>query len=148
LVGGKLTKEISAGAVIYRRNAEPRYLLLKYRYKSEYWDFPKGNVEKGETLEETVRREVKEETGIEDIKLLPGFKEKISYFYKREGQTIYKEVVYFLAETWTAAVKISKEHIGFEWVDFETARERLKQNSRKVLEKANAFLTEGLRKFS
>ena len=142
-----MPRERSAGAIIFRRVGKILYLLLKYTYKTTYWDFPKGNIEPGETEEETVRREIKEETGIEDIRLLPGFKEKISYFYRREGQTIYKEVVYFLAETGTATVKISKEHVGFEWVDYETARERLKENSRSALEKAHEFLTKGLTKF-
>ena len=142
-----MAKEISAGAVIFHRNADLRYLLLKYRYKSEYWDFPKGNVEKGEREEETVRREVKEETGMEDIKFVPGFKEKIFYFYRRGEETIFKQVTFYLVEALKTAVKISAEHVGFEWVSFETARSRLKQKSKEVLEKAHVFLTKGMKNF-
>lgn len=123
------------------------YLLLKYTYKTTFWDFPKGNIEPRETEEETVRREVREETGLEEIKFVPNFREKISYFYRRNGQTVYKEVIYFLVESRKAEVKISEEHVGYEWVDFETAKARLKQNSREALEKAHAFLTKGLTKF-
>lgn len=136
-----MPREASAGAVIFRREKnEVKYLVLHYRYKTDYWDFPKGNIEKGEIEEETVRREVKEETGIEDIEFVFGFKERVSYFYRRGGQTIFKQVTYYLAETKVTDVKISGEHIGYEWVDYQEAMNRLKENSKKVLKKANQFL--------
>ena len=136
-----MIKEKSVGAVIFRKDTGIKYLLLHYRYKTDYWDFPKGNIEKGEEEEDTVRREIKEETGIEDIKFVDGFKEKISYFYRREGELVSKEVVYFLIETNISEVKISEEHVGYEWVNFDNAKKRLKENSKKVLEKTVKFLT-------
>jgi 8-oxo-dGTP pyrophosphatase MutT (NUDIX family) len=142
-----MLREKSAGAVIFKRNEEIRYLLLHYRYKTDYWDFPKGNIEEREKEEETIRREIKEETEIEDIKFVNGFREKINYFYKREGQSVSKEVVYYLVETSTGNVKISEEHVGYEWVDSEEAMKRLKENSKKVLEKADKFLGNGLGKW-
>ncbi len=138
-----MPKERSAGAIIFRQFGKILYLLLKYTHKTTYWDFPKGNIEEGENEEQTARREIKEETALEEIKFQPGFKEKISYFYRRDGQTIFKEVIYFLVESHKAEIKISEEHVGYEWVDFDTATHRLKENSREVLEKAHAFLTKG-----
>jgi len=74
-----MPKETSAGAVIFRKeNNEIYYLLL--HYESGHWDFPKGNIEEGEKEEETVKREAAEETGVEDIKIVEGFKEWIKYF--------------------------------------------------------------------
>ena len=61
------------------------------------------------------------ETGIKKISFIEGFKEKIKYFYKREGQTIYKEVVFYLCETKESKIKISFEHIGYKWLDYEDA---------------------------
>ena len=43
----------------------------------EIWDFAKGNIEKNEDELETLKRELKEETGISDFKLIKNFKEKI-----------------------------------------------------------------------
>ncbi|MBW2984716.1 NUDIX domain-containing protein [Candidatus Woesearchaeota archaeon] len=135
-----MPKEVSAGAVVFRRDKGIKYLIL--HYEAKHWDFPKGNVEAGEEEKATVKREVEEETGIKEINFVEGFEEKISYFYKKEGQTIYKEVVFYLAETKEKEVKLSFEHIGYEWLDYEKALERLTfKNAKQILEKANKFLT-------
>jgi len=132
--------ENSAGAVIFRKKEGVIYYLL-LNYSAGHWDFPKGNIEKREGLKDTVKREVEEETGIEGIVFLEDFKEKIDYFYKKDGKTVYKTVVFFLARTEEKNVKISFEHKGFKWLSYNTALEELTfDNARKVLEKAHAFL--------
>ena len=135
-----MEKEKSAGAVIFKPGKEGnKYLLL--HYGAGHWDFPKGHVEKNESEEETVRREVKEETGIEGIAILKGFKEKIHYFYRFEGKLLSKDVIFFLARTDQEDVKISFEHIGFEWLLSKEAFERLTyKNAKEILKKANEFL--------
>ena len=50
-----------------------------------HWDFPKGHIEKGEKIKDTIRREVEEETGLKDIKFIEGFKEWIKYFFKHNA---------------------------------------------------------------
>lgn len=136
-----MLNEKSCGAVVYSKNSEVNYLLLQY--EAGHWDFVKGNVEEGETEKDTTTRELQEETGIVDTKFIDGFREKISYFYKRQGATIYKEVVFFLMETNTTNVKISFEHIDFEWLPYERAMEKLTfKNARDVLQKAHAFMKE------
>jgi 8-oxo-dGTP pyrophosphatase MutT (NUDIX family) len=138
--------EKSAGAVIFRKeNNKIYYLLLHYpsspRAKRDYWDFPKGHIEKGEKEIETVKREVEEETGLKDIELIEGFKSGIRYFFKFQGENILKFVTFYLAETKEKKVKISKEHIGFEWLPYEEAEARLKfKNAKEILKKANEFL--------
>ncbi len=131
--------EKSAGAVIFRKAGEIKYLLLLYQ--AGHWDLPKGHVEKGETLEDTVKREVKEETGLEDMKIVSGFKETIKYFFKWEGKNILKFVTFFLAETDASEVRISQEHIGFEWLPYNEAVKRVTfKNAKEILKKANGFL--------
>ncbi len=148
--------EKSAGVVIFRREGnELHYLLLHYglgpaRNASRsdvggHWGFPKGHIEQGESLEQTALREAKEETGIEDIKFIEGFKEWIKYFYKQENKNIFKIVTYLLAETKTKEVKISYEHIGYKWLAYEQALEQLTfKNTKEILKKANKFLCKGL----
>ena len=86
-------------------------------------------------------REIKEETGIEDVELVDNFREIIKYFYKKGEETVYKEVVFFLAKSSTEHVELSKEHIGYAWVSFEHAMKKLTyNNSKELLEKAEKFL--------
>jgi len=67
-------------------------LMIK---RLDFWDIPKGHIEKGETLEECAIREVEEETGVEElvihdkigvtrhlIKRKDGFNLKISHWYR------------------------------------------------------------------
>ena len=139
--------ERSAGAIIYRKEGgKTYYLLLHYstgpRTPKDYWDLPKGHIEKGEKLVDTARRETVEETGLVDIKFIDGFKETIKYFFKHEGKTILKFVTFYLAETETKEIKISYEHAGFKWLPYKEAFEQATfKNAKEILKKANEFLS-------
>jgi len=132
--------EKSAGAVIFRKeNKKIYYLLLHYQWG--HWDFPKGHIEKGEDALEAARREVFEETGLKDITFIKGFQEVNKYFFKFKGKTIFKSVVFYLAETQTKEVKISFEHIGFKWLPFKEALNQLTfKNAKEIFKQANDFL--------
>lgn len=139
--------EVSVGAVVYREHKGVReYLIL--RYPSGHYDFPKGHVEKGETEEETLRREVLEETGIEDITILPRRK-TITYYYvakggelrkrraQKKGYYIFKEVHFYPAQTETRKVALSHEHTGYVWLTYKKAMRRVTfENARKMLDMA------------
>lgn len=128
--------EKSAGLVLVK---EGEYLLL--HYGAGHWDFPKGHIEKGESPEQAALRELKEETGIIDAEILPGFTEKIQYFFKKEGKTVSKEVVFFIAKTKTSKVTLSFEHKGFVWLNFKDAVDKLTYgNAKDILRKADAWL--------
>lgn len=134
--------EISAGAVLYLKEEGPeiKYLILNYSYG--HWDFPKGNIEVGETELETVFREVSEETGIKDIQIIEGFRQQIEYKYRKKSKLVNKAVIYYLAETKSRQVVLSFEHNDFGWFSFEQALMKLSfENSRKVLRNANKMLT-------
>ena len=132
-------REKSCGAVVFLRNSEVNYLLL--RYGAGHWDFVKGNVEPNESEKDTVIRELQEETGIVDAQFIDDFKEKIEYFYRRQGTTIHKEVIFFLIETHTEKVELSYEHVGYTWLNYQHAMEKLTfKNAKDVLQKAHELL--------
>lgn len=140
-----MSLERSAGAVVfYEKNNKIEYLLL--HYEAGHWDFPKGHIEKGEKIEETVLREIKEETGIfkEKLEFIEGFKSWFKYFFKSyedPTKTIFKIVTFFLIKSKTKNVKISFEHIGYEWLTYEKALERITyKNAKEILIKANNYL--------
>jgi 8-oxo-dGTP pyrophosphatase MutT (NUDIX family) len=146
------TFEKSVGAVIFRReNDQIKYLLLNHG--EDYWNFPKGHIEEKETNEETLRREIVEETGLTDLQILPSFKRRAFYFYQAKGRekeerksqkrakNIFKRAVFYLVEAKNQEVRLSSEHTGFVWLDFEAALEKLKyKTSQRILQQAQAEL--------
>jgi len=143
--------EKSIGAVVFRRkeNREIFFLLLQYPSKNKnYYAFVKGHQEIGETDEETLKRELKEETGIEEIKIISGFKEKEEYIFRdiykkpENPPLVKKEVIYYLVETFSEKVKLSDEHLSYQWLKFEEAKKLLRfKQSKEIIEKAFLFLS-------
>ena len=135
-----MIEERSAGAVIFNENdGLTNFLLLNY--PEGHWDFPKGNIEKGELPIDTVRREISEETGINNIKIFPSFKKKIVYYYRRNAGLVHKEVIYFLARALTLDVTLSHEHKNYLWLDLEKALNKVTyRNSKSTLKDASKFL--------
>jgi 8-oxo-dGTP pyrophosphatase MutT (NUDIX family) len=132
-------REKSCGAVVFKRNGEVQYLLLNY--EAGHWDYVKGQVEPHESEKDTVTRELEEETGITNPRFIEGFREEINYFYRRDRRTVYKEVIFFLIESKDSNVKLSYEHVGYEWLNYEEALAKLTfANAKKVLARAHIFL--------
>jgi 8-oxo-dGTP pyrophosphatase MutT (NUDIX family) len=135
-------EEKSAGAVVFRQGSSGReYLLL---LNAGRWDFPKGGVEKGESELQTVVREVKEETGLRTLAIVPGFRRVIEYFYRRDNKNVHKQVVYLLASTTEDKVRISFEHQGYGWFPYQEAVKKASyDNSKKILEAVESFISGG-----
>jgi DNA polymerase len=132
-------QERSAGCVVFRNTDSGReYLLLD---TGRFWDFPKGHGNRDETDLQTALRELAEETGIIDAKIIPGFVHEIHYFFRDKRSLVRKTVIYFLASTAADSVKISSEHVGYEFLSYEKAMARLAYaNARAILKLAEAKL--------
>ena len=62
-------KLVRAAGGVVRRNGSRGALRVAVVHRPGYddWSFPKGKVDRGETLEETALREVEEETGLRSV---------------------------------------------------------------------------------
>ncbi len=138
-----MADERSSGAVVFYAEAisEPEYLLL--HYTAGHWDFPKGNIEAGESEKQAAIREIREETAITDIEFIDGFRMKIEYRYRHGKKLVLKEVVLLLARAHTRQVTLSHEHIGFAWRNYSDAMQQLTYaNAKNLLSAAKNFLQE------
>ena len=132
-------QERSAGFIIFHRtdlsDRPIEFLLLDY---GRHWDFPKGHLEKGEDDLSAARRELREETGMAEVKLVDGFVETIVYFFRHPKRgLIRKTVVLFLAEASGRDITLSREHSGFEFLSYSEAIKKLTfPTARKALESA------------
>ncbi|MGI0090878.1 MAG: bis(5'-nucleosyl)-tetraphosphatase [Nitrososphaerales archaeon] len=137
-----MIEEISAGAVIFHDNPTKgirEYLVL--HYPAGHWDFPKGAVEKGETEEQAAKREIFEETGLKVDTFISNFRKPIDYHYRRQDGLAHKRVIFFFAKSSENKIRISFEHSGYDWLNFEQSLRRLTfENARNVLREANTWL--------
>ena len=103
--------EFSAGGIVYKRDAqEEKFVLILNSYGQ--WTFPKGHIEKGESPEQAALREVAEEIGLTDLKIITQI-DKIDYWFKLEGHLYHKYVYFFLMEAPpTAELKPQEAEIG------------------------------------
>jgi 8-oxo-dGTP pyrophosphatase MutT (NUDIX family) len=89
-----MKKEQSSGAVIFKK-VKSGWSVLLIRDRNDMLTFPKGKIEKGESITDTARREAQEETGITNLQFemeLP----TVTYIYTRDTQTYDKTVQYTL----------------------------------------------------
>ncbi|MBE6083172.1 MAG: NUDIX domain-containing protein [Tissierellaceae bacterium] len=124
--------EKSCGAIVFNYyNQELLFLIIKHKKElGGHWDFPKGHMEGSENEEETAKREVYEEVGL-DIKLYKNFRKTVKYLIHNN---IKKQVVYFAGSTKTRNVSILQREIsGYKWLDYEKALNILTYESQKEL---------------
>ena len=134
-----MIEERSAGVILFNKAEDIQFLLLKY--PSGHWDFVKGNIEEGEEEEETVKRELFEETGINSLQIHQEFNEKVEYNYYKKNRKVHKIVSYYLAETDQKEIKLSFEHLDSKWSDYEDLMKLITfENSREILKKGNELI--------
>jgi 8-oxo-dGTP pyrophosphatase MutT (NUDIX family) len=84
--------EASGGLV---KNNEQQFLFI---FRKGKWDLPKGKIDKGESIENAALREVKEECGINDLKLINPLTETY-HTYTEKGKNILKKTYWFMMES-------------------------------------------------
>lgn len=111
------------------------YLVLHRKKHWVGWEFPKGGVDMGESLWQTTKREIKEESGLKPFNLCK-YKHKGSYRYPHgfpdQKGIIGQSYTLFSAQVGFGRVKIDrKEHSGYIWLEFNRAIKQLKHDDQK-----------------
>ena len=114
-----MSARLSAGVVVVRHSRDAWLFLMLRAYRN--WDFPKGLVEAGEEPLAAARREVREETLLEQLQFTWGevYRETAPYSHKKIAR-------YYIAQTTHEAVTLPvnpqlgrPEHNEWRWVTFE-----------------------------
>ena len=114
--------DIIVKSIIYNRKLGK--ILLVQRCNADdigagTWENAGGNVEQGETPEIAMAREIREETGLTDVRI-----ERVAYVTLVNANTPYLIIAY-LCEAFTENVTLSEEHQAFMWADEAECRRLL-----------------------
>ena len=100
----------SVGGLIYNENGD---ILVQYHNKYDFWTIPMGKVEGGLTLEETLKKEFKEELDIEVVEFRELTSKKFTYNnidpktwkFVEKGETFKSLFHLFQIDNWTGTIK-------------------------------------------
>ncbi len=101
------------------KNKEGKILIARKKKGKSlegYWEFPGGKIEAGETQEESLVREIKEEMHVE-IKVIKYFDENIHNYEKKTVR-----LIAFIAEIERGNITLV-DHDMFKWVELEELKD-------------------------
>lgn len=136
----------SAGGVVFRRAGSGRAVeILLLQHEGGKWMLPKGTIEAGETPEAVALREVREETGLSNVRIVGDLgQERYSFFWRTEDTFYNKTVHYFLLEFLGGEEARPQREEGFvaaEWVTVDDALTRIKyKETREIVRRAQVAL--------
>lgn len=107
-----------------------KFLVMKTREdKGSFWQSVTGGAKEGEQEIFALKRELKEETGIEEFRQIINLRYSYSFFLPRYGNLI--ENVYAVEAFPDTDIILSDEHTEYRWLDFEESLALIKHESNK-----------------
>lgn len=123
----EVVREPTAGGVIFRRNTSTNNIeILLIQDAKNRWTIPKGHIEEGESSKETAEREIREETGLQEMKVM-NWLNKISFRYRRASSLVLMTTDIFLVQALgdTNDLKPEDWMNGIKWFTTGEALEKI-----------------------
>jgi len=128
---------LMVGSTVLVLDAENRLLMMK-RSDNGSWGVPGGAMELGETTEETARRELLEETGLEvdELTLFGVFSGEELYYRYPSGEEVYNVSIVYLAHDVRGTVEfVDGEHYEFQYFKLSHLPENISPPIRPILKR-------------
>ena len=124
----EVVREPTAGGVIFRRSSQNAGVveILLIQDSKQRWTIPKGHIEEGETARQAAEREIKEETGLQEMKVLDWLG-KINFRYRRGNSLVLMTTEIFLVKAGgkSGIVKPEKWMASLAWLPAQDALEKI-----------------------
>jgi len=118
----EIVREPTSGGIVWRRNDKGAIEILLIQDAKDRWTIPKGHIEPGETAQQTAKREIGEEAGLENTEM-QGWLGKIHFRYRRVDKLVLMTTQIYLVKALgdTNAIKKEEWMNGIKWFKFHDA---------------------------
>ena len=118
-----IVREPTSGGIVFRFTKDKRDIeILLIQDSKDRWTIPKGHIEPGETAKMTARREIEEETGLQNISVLTWLG-KIHFKYRRVDKLVLMTTQVYLVQALDSHERPTPEKWmkGIKWFSFTEA---------------------------
>ncbi len=123
----EIVREPTAGGIIFRHAKDGAGIeILLLQDSRGRWTIPKGHIEPGETAQQTAKREIGEEVGLNNVEVL-GWLGKIHFRYRRIDKLVLMTTQIYLVRVLSDSNKLRKEDwiLDVKWFPFHDALEAI-----------------------
>lgn len=113
----EVVREHTSGGIVWRRNSKTKQIeILLVQDSKNRWTIPKGHIEPGEKPRRTAEREIGEETGLKEMKVM-GWLGKVNFRYRRQDILVLMSMQIYLVQALGDTNKLNKEDWmnGIDW---------------------------------
>lgn len=122
----EVVHETTSGGVVFRRNAKGGVEILLIQDAKNRWTIPKGHVEPGEEPKQTAEREIREETGLQEMRVY-SWLGKVNFRYRRNHTLVLMTMHIYLVEGQGDTNKLNPEDWlnGIKWLPSSEAVDKI-----------------------